>query len=129
MVDFDRATRFKDDLHLMRVLDTNDAKLTDDHYMLLPDSVDVFVLRERDVFAVYVDQIEDLDGDKTGDQDLLKMQSGFGELVLPEGHGELVEALVKTHPSTRRPRDSGNKLQIDLTKGKGEGVYIPFNIC
>jgi DNA polymerase III delta prime subunit len=129
VVDFDRASRIKQDLHLLQVQDTTDATLTDDHYMLLPDSVDAFVLRERDIFAVYIENIEDLDGDKTGDQEILKKQSGFGELVLPEGHGELVEALVKSHPSTRRPRGgSGNKLQIDLTKGKGEGNFTTDTI-
>jgi hypothetical protein len=33
-----------------------------------------------------------------------------------------VEALVRTHRSTRKPRDEEAKVQVDLIDGKGEGM-------
>jgi hypothetical protein len=122
VVDKERAVRNKQDQHLFNKRDTGDQNLTDEHYMLMCAEVNAFVLRERCVFGVYVDLIQDLDGDRGESLKELKKVSGFEDLVLPEGHGDLVEALVRTHRSTRKPRDEEAKVQVDLIDGKGEGM-------
>lgn len=124
VVDDDRAIRYKQDQHLLSKRDADDDNLTDDHYMLLPADVNAFVLRERATFSVFVDLVKDLDGDHGESLKALKKQSGFEDLVLPEGHGDLVEALVRSHRSTRNPRDEEEKVQVDLIDGKGEGISI-----
>jgi hypothetical protein len=122
VIDKDLAIRYKQDLHLLSKRDAGDQNLTDDHLMLLPAVVNAFVLRERDTFGVYVDLVKDLDGDNGESLESLKKQSGFEDLVLPEGHGDIVEALVRTHRSTRKRRDEESKVQVDLIDGKGEGI-------
>jgi hypothetical protein len=122
VIDKDLAIRYKQDHHLLSKRDAGDENLTDDHLMLLPAVVNAFVLRERDTFGVYVDLVKDLDGDNGESLEALKKQSGFQDLVLPEGHGALVEALVRTHRSTRKRRDEESKVQVDLIDGKGEGI-------
>ncbi|KAH7385087.1 hypothetical protein BKA64DRAFT_157338 [Cadophora sp. MPI-SDFR-AT-0126] len=127
VVDHDRAVRYKEDQFLLSKRYAGNNDLTDDHLMLLPAVVNAFVLRERDEFGLYVDLVKDLDGDLSKSLKDLKKQSGFEDLVLPEGHSELVEALVRTHRSTRRPRgsiDEEAKVQVDLIEGKGEGLVI-----
>jgi hypothetical protein len=121
IVDKDRAARYTQDQHLLTKRDVGDGNLTDDHFVLLPAVVSAFVLRERDRFSVYVDLVKDLDGDDGENLKALKRQSGFEDLVLPEGHGDLVEALVRSHRSTRKPSDGDAKVQVDLIDGKGEG--------
>lgn len=48
--------------------------------MLLPDVVNTFVLRERDTFGLYVDLIQNLDGDQGETLNTLKKKSGFEDL-------------------------------------------------
>lgn len=122
VVDKERAVRYKQDQHLLNKRDAGDHNLSEDHYLLMPAAVNAFVLRERCVFGIYVDLVQDLDGDHGESLTELKKQSGFEDLVLPEGHGDLVEALVRTHRSTRKRRDDEAKVQVDLIDGKGEGI-------
>ncbi|KAE8452653.1 hypothetical protein EG329_013912 [Mollisiaceae sp. DMI_Dod_QoI] len=126
VVDHDRATQYTADLPLIAVRDANDNNLSDDHLMLLGPDIDAFVLRERCVFGVYIDLIQDLDGDDAKSQDSLKKKSGFQDLVLPKGHGDLVEALVRAHRSTAKTVDGKEKekVQVDLIDGKGDGLII-----
>ena len=125
VIDRQRADKYKQDLNLLSVRDANDDKLTDEHCLLLPPHVRAFVLRERDIFRIYVDLVQDLDGDHGESLKTLKKQSGFEDLVLPDGHSDLVEALVRTHRSTAQPKDgeAKEKIQVDLIDGKGEGIY------
>ena len=121
VVDREIAVRYKQDQHLLNKRDAGDQNLTDDHYMLMRSEVNAWVLRERCIFGVYVDLVQDLDGDHGESLQDLKKSSGFEDLVLPKGHGDLVEALVRMHRSTRKPRDDDAKVQVDLIDGKGEG--------
>lgn len=125
-IDRERAAEYTEDKHLLSVRDSEDEDLTDDHLMLLPHFISGFVLRERDRFGMYVDLICDLDGDEGGGINSLKQKSGFEDLVLPEGHGEIVEALVRNHRSTAISSSGENKesVQVDLIAGKGEGLII-----
>lgn len=125
VVDRDRAAHYKKDSHLLSVRDVDDDNITDEHFMLLPPDIGAFVLRERDMFGIYIDLVADLDGDHGESLPTLKKKSGFQDLVLPEGHGDLVEALVRTHRSTAKPMDGSEpeKVRVDLIDGKGEGAY------
>jgi SpoVK/Ycf46/Vps4 family AAA+-type ATPase len=53
----------------------------------------------------------------------------FEQLVLPQGHKDIVEALVKTHSRGDRPvrdavGDEDNDQREDLVRGKGKGVIL-----
>jgi signal recognition particle GTPase len=53
----------------------------------------------------------------------------FEQLVLPQGHKDIVEALVKTHSRGDRPvrdavGDEDNDHREDLVRGKGKGVIL-----
>ncbi|KAL9037100.1 MAG: hypothetical protein Q9214_005846 [Letrouitia sp. 1 TL-2023] len=91
-------------------------ELNDDDKRLLPGRVFGFVLRSRTWANMSIHLVRDLP---------IK-QDGFDQLVLPEGHKDLVRALVKTHSRGSRPaygpveRDH----QVDLVKGKGKGLII-----
>lgn len=91
-------------------------ELNDDDKRLLPGRVFGFVLRSRTWANLSIHLVRDLP---------IK-QDGFDQLVLPEGHKDLVRALVKTHSRGSRPaygpveRDH----QVDLVKGKGKGLII-----
>lgn len=54
---------------------------------------------------------------------------GFESLVLriPEGHKELVKALIQTHSVRANGRAPGvnSSKQLDLVRGNGE-TYVPF---
>ena len=55
-------------------------------------------------------------------KDVPSRKEGFNSLVLPEGHRDLVEALVQTHSRGSRPttgmiHDKGH--EVDLVRGKG----------
>jgi hypothetical protein len=121
VIDKSLARRYKQDQHLLGKRVTGDHNLAEDHFMLFPAVINAFVLQERDTFGIYVDLVKDLNGDHAESAKALKKQSGFEDLVLPEGHGDLVEALVRTHRSTSKPRDEEAKVQVDLIDGKGEG--------
>jgi hypothetical protein len=44
---------------------------------------------------------------------------GFNSLVLPEGHKELVQALVVAHARGRAASGTAEEHQVDLVRGKG----------
>lgn len=50
---------------------------------------------------------------------------GFDELILPQGHKDVVRALVKTHarvvPTMAELGNREPQRQFDLVKGKGKG--------
>jgi signal recognition particle GTPase len=53
----------------------------------------------------------------------------FEQLVLPQGHKDIVEALVKTHSRGDRPirdavGDEDDDHREDLVRGKGKGVIL-----
>ena len=53
---------------------------------------------------------------------------GFQKLVLPDGHKDIVRALVNTHARRvtggTRPTTTQPKHEFDLVKGKGQGLII-----
>lgn len=120
-IDDERAIRAQEDPYLLGVLDTKDANLTVEHLMLLPAVVKGFALRESDWFDIYIDLVEDLEGDRTDNPTSLRKKSGFEDLALPKGHGDLIEAMVKMHCNKGYMNLGNKQLQVDLIDGKGEG--------
>ena len=90
-------------------------ELGEDERILLPCSVHGFVLRSRKWRTFNIDDVDDM-----------KYSSGFDDLVLPPGHKETVEALVKRH--SRGTETSGTRTEVkssmDLVTGKGKGLII-----
>lgn len=71
---------------------------------------------------LHIDFINDVPRVKPGVND------GFQKLVLPDGHKDIVRALVNTHD--RRTTEMGDsrartpKREFDVVKGKGQGLII-----
>ncbi|KAI9646475.1 hypothetical protein NHQ30_004468 [Ciborinia camelliae] len=103
VVDNDRAAKYKDDLHLLQQRDIND-ELEDDILMLLPPTIEGFVMEKKTWKMLNVDAISDpKDGEVT-------KQVDFKDLVLPDEHEGLLKALVMAHPSSQPiPSQKTNK--------------------
>ncbi len=114
-LDYQLSERFLADQkpHMAPVEDPEE--LGEDERILLPCSVHGFVLRSRKWRTFNIDDVDDM-----------KYSSGFDDLVLPPGHKETVEALVKRH--SRGTETSGTKTEVkssmDLVTGKGKGLII-----
>lgn len=103
VVDNDRAAKYKDDVHLLHPRDVT-GELEDEFLMLLPPTVEGFVLERKIWKMLSVDTISDLK------QEGVENPVDFESLVIPEGHESLLKALVGTHPSShslsfRKSRD------------------------
>ncbi|TGO34358.1 hypothetical protein BHYA_0200g00030 [Botrytis hyacinthi] len=94
VIDNDRAAKYKNDLHLLHPRDVND-ELEDEFLMLLPPTVEGFVLERKIWKMLSVDTISDLK------QEGVESSVGFKSLVIPEGHENLLKVLVGTHPSSQ----------------------------
>jgi hypothetical protein len=91
VIDDERATKYKTDLHLLQVRDFKD-EIGDDHYMLLPSTVDVFVLDRKQWVKLLVDEVKDIEEMPT---------RKFSDLILPDGYEKLLKAVVKNHSSRK----------------------------
>ena len=99
--------------HLAPVEDPEE--LGEDERILLPCSVHGFVLRSRKWRTFNIDDVDDI-----------KYSSGFDDLVLPSGHKETLEALVKNHlrEGSAIGKKRNSKVSMDLVTGKGKGLII-----
>lgn len=105
VVDNDRAAKYKDDLHLLQAHGIDD-ELDHDYLMLLPPTIEGFVLEKKKWKMLNVDAIHDLK--EEGEEGMAK-QIVFEDLVLPEGHESLLKALVGAHPSSNPSNVEVNK--------------------
>ncbi|KAJ8064241.1 hypothetical protein OCU04_006588 [Sclerotinia nivalis] len=94
VVDNDRAAKYKDDLHLLQPRDVND-ELEDDFLMLLPPTIEGFVLEKNAWKMLNIEAIRDVKVEG------MMSHVDFKDLVLPEGHESLLKALVRAHPSSK----------------------------
>ncbi|TGO58157.1 hypothetical protein BCON_0058g00400 [Botryotinia convoluta] len=121
VVDNDRSAKYKDDLHLLHPRDVHD-ELEDEFLMLLPPTVEGFVLEKKIWKMLSVDTISDLK------QEGVENPVDFKSLVIPEGHESLLKALVGTHPTSQSlpPRISRNpsSLGILLHGPKSTGKFL-----
>ena len=99
--------------HLVPVEDPEE--LGEDERILFPCYVPGFVLRSRKWEIFKIDDVDDI-----------KYSSGFDDLVLPSGHKETLEALVKNHlrEGSAIGKKTDTKVSMDLVTGKGKGLII-----
>lgn len=101
------------------------SQLEENDRILLPGRVFGYVLRSRGWAALNMNFIKD----RTPKPD------GFEHLILPDGHTELIKALVHTHSQERFSTTPSNECnesgvsknvmpKFDLVKGKGKGLII-----
>ncbi|KAI9704612.1 MAG: hypothetical protein M1820_005525 [Bogoriella megaspora] len=105
--------------------------ITDDHLILLPFRVYGYVLQDRKWQALDIDELSDPFLDKNWLQD---SSAAFNDLVLPDTHKPLIQALVKNQTrnfkqaSRQRTSDTDpsndSQTSIDLVRGKGRGLVI-----
>ncbi|KAB2570991.1 Spermatogenesis-associated protein 5-like protein 1 [Lasiodiplodia theobromae] len=97
--------------------------LTRDSLILLPYRVYGYVLLSRKWYPLDIDLVKDVPLVKDGDDD------GFEKLIIPDGHKNIVRALVKTHARGGNTAGTDNVSQpplrqFDVVKGKGKGLII-----
>ncbi|KAF7957301.1 hypothetical protein EAE96_002888 [Botrytis aclada] len=121
VVDNDRAAKYKSDSHLLHSRDIED-KLEDEFLILLPPTVEGFVLETKTSKMLSVNMISDLK------QEFVENPVDFKSLVIPEGHESILKALMGTHPSSRSlpPRRSRSlsSLAILLHGPKSAGKIL-----
>ena len=124
IIDRDRRNDFVNSTTLLRYRGVRDPSLSDDYVMLLPFRVYGYAMLNRKWFPFNVNLVNDI----TPDQ-VLTTAAGYEDLVLPEGHKRLLQAIVKNQ--VREPmqqsserEENPNKFQMDVVKGKGTGLII-----
>lgn len=95
------------------------VKLPNEALILLPPRVYGFSLLDRKWFAFDISLIEDIK----------YTHQGFDNLVIPEEHKKIMQALVRHH--TKGPRiaaaemkETDHEFSMDLIRGKGKGLII-----
>ncbi|KAK6205896.1 hypothetical protein LQW54_008087 [Pestalotiopsis sp. IQ-011] len=89
--------------------------LTRDCYNLLPPRVWGYVFLRRKWYPLDIDNISPAGETSPGFTD------AFDKLVLPDGHKDIVRALVQTHAQRQ---SSSLQREFDLIKHKGKGLII-----
>lgn len=99
-----------------------DNPLPDTSLQLFLARVYGYSMMQRKWFPFDINQIEDISEDRS-------TRSHFEDLVLPEGHRKLLQALVKTKVGDPKEALNGLDEELDefsmgLVKGKGKGLDI-----
>lgn len=126
IMDLDRRDEFIDSNPLLEYRDILEPSLSDleDYLMLLPFRVYGYAILNRKWFPLNINMVSDI----TPDQ-MQTTSKGYEDLILPPGHKKLLQAIVKNQvrdpkqTSDEREEDS-DKFQMDIVKGKGEGLII-----
>lgn len=101
-----------------------DPSLSDDYVMLLPFRIYGYAMLTRKWFPLNMNSIHDI----TPDQ-VQMTAAGYGDLVLPEGHNKLLQAIVKNNvrdpqQTCSRQDEDPDEFQMDVVKGKGRGLIV-----
>ena len=104
--------------------DILEPSLSDDYIMLLPFRVYGYAMLSRKWFPLNINLVNDLSPGQ-----VLMNAAGYEDLVLPEGHKKLLQAIVKNQVGDAKQESSGQKedpdeFQMDVVKGKGRGLII-----
>ncbi|KAF4631372.1 hypothetical protein G7Y89_g6766 [Cudoniella acicularis] len=98
--------------------------LSDDYLELLPLRVYGYAMLHHRWFPFDINLVEDITEEQSQ-----TIRSGFEDLVLPDGHRTLLQALIKNQ--VRAPKhtsdnsdDEMDEFSMDLVKGKGKGLII-----
>ncbi|RCI09995.1 hypothetical protein L249_8674 [Ophiocordyceps polyrhachis-furcata BCC 54312] len=95
-----------------------DYEASDDEYVIMDSRVFGFVLRSRRWAQLSLDDLT-YENKAQNETD----RNAFDRLVLPDGHKEVVKALVTQHFRNKEASDK-SKEQSDLIRGKGKGVIM-----
>lgn len=105
-IDDDRTATYKSDSPLLQVHNAKD-EIWDDHYMLLPPTVEAFVLERKQWMSLLVDEVEAID---------TMQRLRFHNLLIPDGYEKILKALVDHHSSQKQTKYS------PLRKCSGESL-------
>lgn len=116
--DNDRRADFLENTPLLTER-SHHEKLPKQALVLLPPRVYGFSLLDRKWFAFDISLVEDIK----------RTNKGFDNLVIPEQHKKIVQALVRHH--TKGPRtipaemkETDHDFSMDIVRGKGKGLII-----
>ncbi|TLS26551.1 hypothetical protein PpBr36_05491 [Pyricularia pennisetigena] len=108
----------------------NKDSLTDDELLIMSYEVPGFVLRDRTWAWLDLEYLSDVvssvEGGKaypTSSDDDEEDHGAFGQLVLPDGHKNMVLSLVSQHFRNKH-KAQGKDEQTDIVRGKGKGLII-----
>ena len=124
IIDLDRRNNFVNSTTLLRYRIILDPSLSDDYVMLLPYRVYGYAMLNRKWFPLNINRVNDIAHDQGR-----TTAAGYEDLVLPEGHKKLLQAIVKNQvrdpkrTSSEREKDP-DEFQMDVVKGKGKGLII-----
>ena len=125
IIDLDRRSDFVNSTTLLKYhRDVLDPCLSDDYVMLLPYRIYGYAMLNRKWFPLNINKIDDLTPDH-----VRMTAAGYEDLVLPEGHKNLLQAIVKNQVRDSKQTCSGreenpDEFQMDVVKGKGKGLII-----
>ncbi|KAI1483384.1 hypothetical protein F4774DRAFT_367390 [Daldinia eschscholtzii] len=91
---------------------------TEDELIIMTYRVFAFVLRTRKWAQLDITHLR-----HENDQNRGNIKTAFEHLVLPDGHKEMVQALVTQHFEDKEAAVKGNE-RSDLVRGKGKGLII-----
>ena len=124
VIDIDRRLDFVSSTTLLVYLAISDPSLADEYVMLLPFRIYCYAMLNRKWFPLNINLIKDIPPDRA-----LAPAAGYEDLVLPDGHKKLLQAIVKNQirdskqTSGDRKKDQDD-FQMDLVEGKGRGLII-----
>ena len=117
--DLERRLNFVQNTHAVRYRTLGKDQLDHEQIILLSPRVYGYSLLDRYWYALNIDNVEDIKTSPRG---------GFGDLVLPDNHKRIMQALVKHHSRGPRPTSGKSKVpsefSADLVRGKGRGLII-----
>ena len=125
IIDLDRRNDFASSTMLLKYhRDILDPSLSDDYVMLLPFRIYGYAMLNRKYFPFNINLVHDI----TPDQ-MRITAAGYEDLVLPDGHKRLLQAIVKNQVRDSQQICSGrdedpDDFQMDVVKGKGKGLII-----
>ncbi|EEH47986.1 uncharacterized protein PADG_04070 [Paracoccidioides brasiliensis Pb18] len=119
----DRQNEYRRSTDLLGFRTLLSASVSDDHLTLLPPRVYGYGLLEHKWLPLDINLVEDL----LAREDRVN-RARFGDLVLPEGHRMILQALIKNQveqPKASGEHDgTGESFSMDAVPGKGRGLII-----
>ena len=123
-IDMDRRNDFVNSTTLLKNRSILEPSLSDDYVALLPFRVYGYAMINRKWFPLNINLVGEVTPDQVG-----MTAGGYEDLVLPEGHKKLLQAVVKNQvrdakQASGEQRENPDEFQMDVVKGKGKGLII-----
>ena len=124
IIDLDRRNEFVNSTDLLKYHKISETNLSNDYVMLLPFRIYGYAMLNRKWLPMNINLVKDI----TPEQ-VRRTADGYEDLVLPEGHKKLLQAIVKNQVRDPKQTRSGreevpNDFQMDVVQGKGRGLII-----